>query len=385
MNIVQIQNDLKDLSDRQLLDSMNMGSAPQYLVLSEMQRRQKMRSESGAMKAPQSSVAEDVMGGIASMPAPNMQRASGGVVGFAGGGQPSAYAKGAAEACWTNPETGKQDCPPATSRLMGGKKPKTKTKKTEDSGIKSLYAPGGMVRADSEEGQRRLAELSAQLEEEKRKGRLADPEEHANVMAQLQAIEDSPENQAFMADAPARMAEIERRSKQPEQPAPEPNKVDLFEEDPKEQGIKGAYKDKKGKESNRFADWMLETGLGMLASKNRNFFGALGESGLGAYKNITARDAEAAKAAAEQQAAMDRQIVAAEASKYGADLGFKGKTIDSIRDEATALRKVLLEGIAMDEQQKKAVMERIRLLDAQAAQLAKLLNVDVDSLQKNAR
>ena len=92
MNIVKLQNDLKDLSDRQLLDTMQAGSAPQYLVLSEMQRRKKMRSEAQSKPQQPTSVADDIMAppaqpqGLAGMPqVPQVAMASGGIVGFAGG------------------------------------------------------------------------------------------------------------------------------------------------------------------------------------------------------------------------------------------------------------------------------------------------------------
>ena len=92
MNIVKLQNDLKDLSDRQLLDTMQTGSAPQYLVLGEMQRRKKMRSEAQSKPQQPTSVADDIMAppaqpqGLAGMPqVPQVAMASGGIVGFAGG------------------------------------------------------------------------------------------------------------------------------------------------------------------------------------------------------------------------------------------------------------------------------------------------------------
>lgn len=47
MNIIQIQERLKDVSDNDLVNEMQSpsGSAPQYLVLSELQRRKRMRDE----------------------------------------------------------------------------------------------------------------------------------------------------------------------------------------------------------------------------------------------------------------------------------------------------------------------------------------------------
>lgn len=88
MNIVQMQDSLKDLSDQQLLQTMQAGSAPHYLVLAEMQRRKKSRQESAQQQQqPQGTVADEIMSGIAAAPAPNMQRFSaGGVVPFNQGG-----------------------------------------------------------------------------------------------------------------------------------------------------------------------------------------------------------------------------------------------------------------------------------------------------------
>lgn len=118
MNIVKLQNDLKDLSDRQLMDTMQAGSAPQYLVLSEMQRRKKMRAEVASKPQPPTSVAEETMQGLATMPqVPRVQMADGGIVAFAKGG----YAKGEAEACWTDPNTGKSMCPPEQAKMVGKK------------------------------------------------------------------------------------------------------------------------------------------------------------------------------------------------------------------------------------------------------------------------
>jgi hypothetical protein len=136
MNIVKLQNDLKDLSDRQLLDSMQMGSAPQYLVLAEMQRRKKMRDNVQQEQQPQGSVAEEIMGGIAQLPAQSMeQMASGGLVSFARGGETSGYAKGLKEACWTDPNTGEEKCPPSKTTML-------EPVKKAEGGIVALQAGG---------------------------------------------------------------------------------------------------------------------------------------------------------------------------------------------------------------------------------------------------
>ena len=47
MNIIDLQEDFKDLPDRRLMQEMQMptGSMPPFLVLSELQRRNRMRDE----------------------------------------------------------------------------------------------------------------------------------------------------------------------------------------------------------------------------------------------------------------------------------------------------------------------------------------------------
>jgi hypothetical protein len=200
MNIVKLQNDLKDLSDQQLLGTMQTGATPQYLVLAEMQRRKKMRDEASTPNEPQAqgTVADEIMSGIAQLPMQAPQMASGGLVSFAEGGRGKdkdkeedrdwryykpnaglfgktdtplmmlnpqywsnmlqdmqgvpreewrgqgapgvlAYAKGGylqgeADACWKNPETGEQMCPPS--------KPKVEYPET---GQRKSMAGGGIV------------------------------------------------------------------------------------------------------------------------------------------------------------------------------------------------------------------------------------------------
>lgn len=61
MNILQVQDALKNASDMQLSGELQnpTGLAPSYLVLSEMKRRQQMRQGAMASPAPQSSMAEE--------------------------------------------------------------------------------------------------------------------------------------------------------------------------------------------------------------------------------------------------------------------------------------------------------------------------------------
>lgn len=120
MNILEIEDDLKNLSDGQLQGAMKSGSAPQFLVLSEMQRRKTMRDKYGAQgqQPPKMTIAEEMMGGIAAK-APGMNYSSGGIVGFAEGGDVSdeekaveRFAKGLEDASYENDYTGRKERPP---------------------------------------------------------------------------------------------------------------------------------------------------------------------------------------------------------------------------------------------------------------------------------
>jgi hypothetical protein len=70
INILKVQNDLKNLSDEQLAQEMRMpsGAAPQYLVMTEMQRRQKMRSEFSGQQPPQTTMADEMSGAAPEQP-----------------------------------------------------------------------------------------------------------------------------------------------------------------------------------------------------------------------------------------------------------------------------------------------------------------------------
>ena len=77
MNILELQEDLKDLSDKRLMQEMQMptGRMPQFLVLSELTRRKRMRDEYNRQEAKDiQTVAEEVVtasgvpqGGLTSM------------------------------------------------------------------------------------------------------------------------------------------------------------------------------------------------------------------------------------------------------------------------------------------------------------------------------
>ena len=64
MNILQVQDALKNASDQQLAGELQSptGLAPSYLVLSELKRRQQMRQGAQSAQAPQGSMAEEAAG-----------------------------------------------------------------------------------------------------------------------------------------------------------------------------------------------------------------------------------------------------------------------------------------------------------------------------------
>lgn len=63
MNIIQLQEALKDMSENQLAQEMQRpsGIAPSYLVLSELERRQKMKQRYMENQQPQATVAEETL------------------------------------------------------------------------------------------------------------------------------------------------------------------------------------------------------------------------------------------------------------------------------------------------------------------------------------
>ena len=64
MNIIELQDNLKDLPDRVLMQEMQMptGNMPQFLVLSELTRRKRMRDDYKRQQAANMpTVAEEVL------------------------------------------------------------------------------------------------------------------------------------------------------------------------------------------------------------------------------------------------------------------------------------------------------------------------------------
>jgi len=107
MNIVKLQDQLKNFSQEQLIGAMQApdGSTPQYLVLGEIMRRKQMETAAAGQPAPESTVAEDAVaaagvpqGGIADMAralAPNTDMAQNtGVQAMARGGPVKKMAEG---------------------------------------------------------------------------------------------------------------------------------------------------------------------------------------------------------------------------------------------------------------------------------------------------
>ena len=64
MNIIDLQENLKDVSDNELVKTYNTGGAPQFLVLSELQRRKRMRDDFKRQEAADMpTVAEEMIAG----------------------------------------------------------------------------------------------------------------------------------------------------------------------------------------------------------------------------------------------------------------------------------------------------------------------------------
>ena len=89
MNILQIEDDIKSLPDTNLMEAMQTGSYPQYLVLSELKRRKDMRDDHAGRMASydkNNTVADKIMGeasmgmmnqGLGAMAPQNMQAMQG--------------------------------------------------------------------------------------------------------------------------------------------------------------------------------------------------------------------------------------------------------------------------------------------------------------------
>jgi len=88
MNILQVQDALKNASDIQLAGELQnpTGLAPSYLVLSEMKRRQQMRQGAMASPAPQSSMAEEAASQADYYPEEQPQEEEAGIEAFREGG-----------------------------------------------------------------------------------------------------------------------------------------------------------------------------------------------------------------------------------------------------------------------------------------------------------
>ncbi len=75
MNILQIQDDLKNFSEQQLINEMQRpsGNAPQYLVLSEINRRKRVKSDFEANKAADTNTVAEEAVASAGVPAEGMR------------------------------------------------------------------------------------------------------------------------------------------------------------------------------------------------------------------------------------------------------------------------------------------------------------------------
>jgi len=69
MNILEVQEALKNMSEQQLVQEVQRpsGNAPVFLVATELDRRRKMKARYNKQQPPQSTVVEDLVGGIGAM------------------------------------------------------------------------------------------------------------------------------------------------------------------------------------------------------------------------------------------------------------------------------------------------------------------------------
>lgn len=76
MNILQVQDALKGMSEQQLVQEIQRpsGQAPTFLVATELDRRKKMTERYQERQPPQQTVVQDLVGGIASMMNPQAQQ-----------------------------------------------------------------------------------------------------------------------------------------------------------------------------------------------------------------------------------------------------------------------------------------------------------------------
>ena len=78
MNILDIQEALKDFSEQQLIKEMQSpsGSAPQFLVLSELNRRKRMKADFQARQAQQAPTVAEALVASAGVPTQEMTQMS---------------------------------------------------------------------------------------------------------------------------------------------------------------------------------------------------------------------------------------------------------------------------------------------------------------------
>jgi hypothetical protein len=116
MNILQVQDALKNASDMQLSGELQnpTGLAPSYLVLSEMKRRQQMRQGAQQGQAPQSSMAEEAASQAEYYPEEQPQEEESGIEAFREGGVVRMAEGGAAE---FDPLSGLGEPEPRRNRL----------------------------------------------------------------------------------------------------------------------------------------------------------------------------------------------------------------------------------------------------------------------------
>jgi hypothetical protein len=343
-----------------------------------MQRRKKAR-ENPAQKnrQPETSVAEDIMGGITQVPMGPMEMAEGGIVSFAKGGK-TGRAKGEEEACYTNSRTGEKYCPPGTPQV---EMPRTGQRKSfqEGGGVNPYGVDVGGYRSQYDvtpeevEETRRRSEATADEQEITPFERMLDALVVDNASEQF-----GPRNQSSAApqpSSPSTRADIPPDLNQPETTdgnffdflfsgsddetpdtdqaapqdapfAPDPDPDDTgaggdpdLPETPREDGLMELMRElqaekreaREGTRERALNEALIRGGLAMAASDDPNFLSAAAEGGIGGLAGYQSAMERAAKRQGEISSDLTDLAVARETSRL--------RGLNALFDQQEAMRE----------------------------------------------
>lgn len=274
MNLVQIADDLKNLSDQQLAAmAQTPQSVPPYLVVAELKRRSDMR-DGKVQPAPQSTVAQDVVQKAMMPPmAPQMQQ-------IQGGGPPMA----------NRPGMPPQQTGPSPMKFAGGGS--VPLMNMDPSGQMALNNPVTMMMPDpyvagiAPDFRPRTAQELMDL----RKNNIGDPAEY---MAKLETLLGPDKTDQIAGE----LAKLQSKVKSP-----------------------------------KLGDFLMDLGMGMMASKRPDFLGGAGEAGISAMKNFRDRKLQAQ----EDIMKMVLQRASLEGARMQRRAGLAGMAVDQRNADSSA-------------------------------------------------